>query len=381
VISVVCVFNDAEHLERRLLNSLRRQTAQHEVVTIDNRNNRFSNAASALNSGSAQATGDWVLFAHQDVELLSSDWLRKAENTLQSLSDVGWVGVAGRTSDGAHRGFLRNGAALQGLPFERAVEVQTLDELLLIHKRESAETHYFDEAVPGWHGYGVEACCSAIRKGLKNYVLSLAVWHDSPLTNINGLSDSHEYVWQKHGRAMGKIHTTCGVLPVPSSLWGSDPLRYPKRVLRRMLNLTLLPYGFRDTSVNWFHETMDSLTEASPLIECLHSYADQEPLEARGFGPGPSRRHPIVHRFSGLDLEKVSSTDVVVAPDLAAKFVDNPATLNQLRGATRKCFVCLRIADLTGRVGLLRRLEMSTRPKLTVDSEGTRIAVLDLSAD
>ena len=380
MISIVCVFNNVELLERRLLDSLRTQTARHEVMTVDNRHNRFTNAASALNWGAAQAKGEWVLFAHQDVEFLSSDWLLKAENTLESLRSVGWVGVAGSTTDGAHRGFLRNGAALQGLPFKRAVEVQTLDELLLIHRRESRERKYFDELVPGWHAYGVECCCNALRKGEKNYVLSLPVWHDSPGTNLAGLEEAHQYVWRKHGAALGKIHTSCGVLQ--GSRPGSEGRAsdYFSRAIRRIRNLNLYLLGFRGTSLTWFHETLDSLTHTSKVVHCLHDYANQAPIEAEGFGTHPKQGHPIVHTFSGFDAADLNKGDVVTAPDLAVRLSDNTVVLERLRNRVGKLLVCVRVEQLKSQRSLWEWLrKRSAGHYLTLDKEGESIAVVEMS--
>jgi hypothetical protein len=380
MISVVCVFNNAELLERRLLGSLKQQSADYELLCVDNRNQVFTNAATALNSAARNAKGDWVLFAHQDVEFLSRDWLSTAEKTLEDLSSVGWVGVAGRTKEGAHRGFLRNCAALQGLPFDQAVEVQTLDELLLIHRVKAEGNKYFDQAVPGWHAYGVEACCDAVLRGEKNYVVSLPIWHDSPGTNLAGLEEAHKYVWRKHGSVLGKIYTTCGVLqPSPA---GSDSLAggYPSRAIRRIRNLSLRFYGFRSTSQTWFHETLDSLTEASALVHCLHDYANQDPIEAEGFGTHPKHGHRIVHTFSGFDGTDLDRGDVVTAPDLAARLSDNTAALEQLRSRVGRLLVCAKIEQLRSQRRLWQWLrKRSAGNYLTLDKEGDGIAVVEMS--
>ena len=380
MISIVCVFNNGDLLERRLLRSLKQQSAHYEVLCADNRNQVFSNGATALNVTARQAKGDWILFAHQDVEFLSRDWLSRAENALEGLSSVGWVGVAGRTTAGAHRGFLRNCAALQGLPFDRAVEVQTLDELLLIHRRVSGECKYFDELVPGWHAYGVEGCCDEIRKGGKNYVLSLPVWHDSPGTNLAGLEEAHQYVWRKHGAALGKIYTTCGVLQASRSGAAGLTGGYLSRAIRRIRNLKLHFYGFRSTSLTWFHETLDSLTQNSILVHCLHDYANQDPIEAQGFGAHPKQGHPIVHTFSGLDAADLDKGDVVTAPDLAAKLSDNTVVLERLRNRAGRLLVCVRIEQLGSHKRLWQWLRnRSAGHYLTLDKEGERIAVVEMS--
>ena len=360
------------------MNSLKAQTVRYEVVPVDNCNGRFQNAARALNWGASQATGNWILFAHQDVALLSRDWLKKAEETLEQLDSVGWVGVAGRTAAGEQRGFLRNCAALQGLPFTQPNEVQTLDELLLIHRRNSGARDCFDDEVPGWHAYGVDACCDAIRRGKKNYVLPLPVWHDSSGVNLAGLPEAHEFVWQKHGQALGRIHTTCGDLAEAREL-GDSGASLITRVASRIRNLNLLRHGFRQLTPQWFHETMDSLTAASPLVQCLHDRADQAPIEAEGFGSHPIRRHTIVHTFSGLELESIRARDVVIAQDLAKKLPEDADVLEELKAHVDRVWLCLSIHDLRERPRFWHLVTKRTdAARLTSDLEGELIAVAQI---
>jgi len=53
MISVVCVYNNREMLERRLLNSLEQQSALCELIVVDNRDGAFAGAAKALNHDAA----------------------------------------------------------------------------------------------------------------------------------------------------------------------------------------------------------------------------------------------------------------------------------------------------------------------------------------
>src|SRR5262249_2532584 len=176
--------NDEAVLRERLLASLASQTTPHETITVDNCESRFQSAAAALNWGAARARGDWLLFAHQDVSLIGDDWLARAERLLDDLKLTGWCGVAGSDPSGRFRGMLLDRAALNGEPSDVPIEVQTLDECLLIHRRQNGDSKLFDEQLTGWHAYGVEACCTAIRVGAKNYVLPIPIWHDSKSTNL-----------------------------------------------------------------------------------------------------------------------------------------------------------------------------------------------------
>jgi len=55
MIAIVCVYNDERVLADFLLDSLSRQTAPYELITIDNTKNEFSSAAQALNYGGRKA--------------------------------------------------------------------------------------------------------------------------------------------------------------------------------------------------------------------------------------------------------------------------------------------------------------------------------------
>jgi hypothetical protein len=330
VISVICVYNDRSHLEKRLLDTLRSQHGEHEWILVDNRANRFDGAAKALNWGASQARGDWLVFAHQDVALLSPDWLARAASLLERFRPGGWVGVAGRTDANEFRGFLIDREMLLGTPFEGLVEVQTLDECLLIHRRQDGHT-YFDEGLTGWHAYGVEACCRAICHGQRNYVLPLLIHHDSKSVNLAGLDDAHAYVFRKYGDRMPRVHTSCGVVREPTK-GGRRGFRKVARVVSRKLRDRWAQLsGFRTAYTNHDGEVAERLTDSAPVVEVLHRRANWESVEVKGFVPQPGREKTIVHRFTGLDRDDRHSDCVFIAPDLAEDLPDEPTALDGLR--------------------------------------------------
>ena len=67
-----------------------------ETVLLDNRENRFTSAASALNYGAEQARGEVVVFMHQDVYLWDERTLEKYYNFLIDKPNAiaGLAGVA-----------------------------------------------------------------------------------------------------------------------------------------------------------------------------------------------------------------------------------------------------------------------------------------------
>ena len=85
MISVICVYNNKEILNKYLLKSLKIQTETHELILLDNIGGKFKSASEALNYGGKKAKGDYLMFVHQDVDLCSKTWLENVESILLSL--------------------------------------------------------------------------------------------------------------------------------------------------------------------------------------------------------------------------------------------------------------------------------------------------------
>ncbi|MDQ3755052.1 MAG: glycosyltransferase [Acidobacteriota bacterium] len=360
MISVVCVYNDEDVLAARLLQSLQAQTAAHEVIAVDNRAGRFESGASALNHGARQAKGEWLAFVHQDVSLISSDWLAKAEQMLEEIQPMGWTGSAGVTKDGEFRGWLLDRARLLGAPFDGFVEVQTLDECLLICRRGPDGEPYFDEGLSSWHAYGVEACCRAIAEGRRNYVIPLPVWHDSRSTNMAGLAEAHAYVWRKHGSRLGRIATTCGVLP---DTYAGGPNRasvFLKRAEMWAWKKLHRLGGFRTEYIEQLDEGLELLTKDAPVVESLHRPAPHGIIEARAFLPQPASSRRVLHRFrdfAALTQKDFQTDCVVVMPELAVELLSNEEAARPLFERARRLLICLNVGDLLAQPRLWRRLQ------------------------
>ena len=365
MISVVCVYNDAEVLEKRLVRSLKEQTAKYELVTVDNRAGRFGSAAEALNHGGERATQEWVMFTHQDISFLSTGWLAEAERTLEKLQRTGWVGVVGMTERGDLRAFLVDIASLRGAPFVAPAEVQTLDECLLIHRRKQNGSPYFDTGLEGWHAYGVEACCQAIRDGDVNYVIPLPVWHDSKATNLQGLEEAHKHVWRKHGGAFRRIFTTCGTLPdMYDRADKSFTLSMQIEMWAREKALRVC--GFPTRYVYEFDEALEKLTENLPVVEVLHKSAPYDVIEARSFLPLPKQERRIIHRFCDFGVGDLQSDCVVVTPELAIEIPDRPKEWERLLRNSSRLLVCVDVEDLWKRPKLWRALKGRSASRFVV---------------
>jgi hypothetical protein len=222
MISVICVYNDKYILSKYLLKGLQDQTAEHELILVDNTKDMFSSAAEALNYGGNKARGRYLLFAHQDIDLSSKTWLEEAENILESLGDLGIAGVAGKSEgDPGIISNIKHGNPPKpvGRMVSHPERVQTLDECLMIIPRSVFDVAKFDgETCDGWHLYAVDYCLSLDSLGLNTYVLPMYVYHASA---ANSMSDSY---FVTLGKVLKKHKTHCKVVHTTVGNWNT---RYP----------------------------------------------------------------------------------------------------------------------------------------------------------
>ena len=223
MISVVCVYHNRPLLERSLLESLKGQ-APHQLILVDNRSGAYSSAAKALNYGARRATGEYIMFVHQDVELVGEHWLEAAEVYLEGLTNWGLAGVFGVSAMGGTRdervkGFVWGGENL-GHPLQAPEEVQTLDEIVLIVPR--AAFRGFDQGVfDGWHCYGADYALTMIEEGKRVYVIPGYVCHGRRVDTPTGQDGIRQFVrtlravrpylkrlYRKHGGHFERIYTT-----------------------------------------------------------------------------------------------------------------------------------------------------------------------------
>jgi hypothetical protein len=256
MISIVCPFRNRGILESWLLKSLRTQTARCEIITIDTARHGFSSAAQALNFGGRQARGKYIIFVHQDVDLVSTSWLEDAEALLDSIPNLGIAGVVGSAEGGDSvseriRNVIAHGddRELIGNPISAPVPVQTLDELLLIIPRKVFQMYQFDEhTCDGWHLYGADYCLSMVATGKGVYVIPMYVIHKSKgasagkLAFIINFGLSREYyrtlrrLLTKHKDHFVWIYTTPGYGKWKTTeLLFSQRLKYSAREMIKLL--------------------------------------------------------------------------------------------------------------------------------------------------
>jgi hypothetical protein len=227
MISIICVYNNKILLDNYLLQSLKRQTTEYELILLDNTQRKFQSAAEALNQGGKQANQKYLMFVHQDVDLSSPTFLENVENILDSIERLGIAGVAGKKDSKGVLTIITHDTpptTAGNILIDHIIEVQTLDECLVIIPQEAFNSLHFDEEVcDDWHLYAVDYCLNVTKLGLKSYVLPLTIYHYSPLIPKNlfqilfsigplpkGYYNTLKKVLKKYKPEVECIYTSCG---------------------------------------------------------------------------------------------------------------------------------------------------------------------------
>lgn len=214
-VTIVCCYND-EVQYSRLKKSLARQTLAYALLGIDNREQAFSSCSSALNSVISQVRTEYVIYAHQDIELPEPDMLERFAAYLEQIGEEDILGVAGAAetrrvlekegSKAADRqekrgigdkagtcvlSYVRHGAFLVNageLAYEGLAECDTIDECFFGGHTGSFQKEPFEEKLcDNWHLYAVERCLRARITGSHVWVC------DVPLIHYSGGTINHAY--------------------------------------------------------------------------------------------------------------------------------------------------------------------------------------------
>ena len=213
-VSLVCVFNNPAVREECLDRSVARADLDRvEVIAVDNTERRFPTAGAALNHGARLARHDVVCFVHQDVYLHSLSRLLEVADALGSdPGDWGLLGAAGIDTEGAAIGLLRDRVQLIGASVVEPVEVDSLDEVLFLVRRELVlREPLAEDADLAWHAYAVEYGVRLRELGLRVGAVDLAITHNSLTVNLARLAEAHHRVAELHPAAV-PVRTTCGVV-------------------------------------------------------------------------------------------------------------------------------------------------------------------------
>jgi hypothetical protein len=223
--TIACVYNDLAVRQHCLDRSLDAYTGPIEVeyLPVDNTAHAFTSAGAALNHAVRQASHDVVVMVHQDVYLHDLDRLARAATALDDPR-WGFLGANGVTAGRRSAGRLRDRVILIGDSAPTPVEVDTLDEVLVMARREDLLAEPLSEDPElAWHAYAVEYALRARSRGLLVGAVDTAITHNSLTINLARLDEAHRHVAGAYPH-LTPIHTTCGTVAARPSRLRELPL-------------------------------------------------------------------------------------------------------------------------------------------------------------
>lgn len=212
-VSVICVFNNPKVLQDCLTASVEAGMAEApatEYIPVDNTAGQFSSAGAALNHGASLARNDVVVFVHQDVYLHSLAALEEVAGILLRDHSVGLVGAIGVTPDGRLLGLIRDRVIFLGESSNGLSDVDSLDEVLFMARREQVILHPLAEDRDlSWHAYAVEYGVRLRSLGLRVAATDIPLTHNSLTINLDRLAEAHAWIAKAYPAQM-PVETTCG---------------------------------------------------------------------------------------------------------------------------------------------------------------------------
>lgn len=228
-VTILCVYNKKDTLEKQLLSSLQMQNVEVELVLIDNCTHTYSSAAKALNYGASQATSKYILFVHQDIVFKNEDAVNQIYEFLKQ-NPKAVIGAAGiRIGEKGVISHIVHG--VKQIPagdrdINVATRVDVLDECMMGLEKDIFEEYPFDECTcDGWDLYVVDVCLHSILKQRSIFVLPLDIWHVSPGNPKHAFYRCARRLYKKYRHRVKRIQTCCITIPVPTSML-SFPILY-----------------------------------------------------------------------------------------------------------------------------------------------------------
>lgn len=210
--SIICATNNTAILNSMLIPSLRSQTFRNfETLIVDTSKEVFASAAAALNYGASQATGEYLIFLHHDIEF-SEDFIERLSVYCEQYS-FGIAGVAGAADGNTHKVYstVWHGPDRQiaGIENTSVCNIWSLDECLFIIKRDTF--HKFEDYGNTWHFYAVEYSLRCHEADEPVLLFPLKLYHASTGFSLDGsYYDTLRKVGKRHPN-FDKIRTTMGM--------------------------------------------------------------------------------------------------------------------------------------------------------------------------
>lgn len=237
--SIICASNDKVKLDTILAPSLEKQKFRDfEFLTIKASEHGFKSASETLNYAENVAKGKFLVFVHQDVGLISENFLSQ----LKIYCDKYKFGIAGVAGLLSYSNFQVFSTVYQGPNREIAgkinkevVEAVSLDECLLIIPKK--DFLGFESLGQTWHLYGPEYSLKCKKQELSVLLFPLDIYHFSCGESLN--SNYFDTI-----KLFGKRHKEYKVIPTTMGSWKNNAwlpllvkIRKTKFLLKHLFNL------------------------------------------------------------------------------------------------------------------------------------------------
>lgn len=231
MISIICPSNNKDILEKYLLKSLKKQTyLDYETIIIDTNKKKYNGCVEALYEGINKAKGEYLMFVHHDVCFTDKDELKNIIKYIDNL-DFGVVGVAGAANERNNLiGNITNGPSKEKISnkiITEPTEVQSLDEVLFIIKKDTIKKYPLEKNNKTWHLYAVEYSLKMIDNNKKVYVIPSNIYHASPGYSLNDSYFTYlPKIIKKYKKKYKTINTTVGS-------WFTNSILFKLQMIRR----------------------------------------------------------------------------------------------------------------------------------------------------
>ena len=151
-----------------------------EFICVDQ---KFNNMSSAYNFATDKAKGKFLVYCHQDIEILDTQFCDKVRFVFNNHKDIGFLGPIGSITNHRKRlwfneghensrGWILQGNRITGCGNYNGI-ARLLDGLMMITDKRMD----FPEFLPGIHCLDTMMCMQAESQGLRNWITPLAIRH------------------------------------------------------------------------------------------------------------------------------------------------------------------------------------------------------------
>lgn len=190
--SIVIPVNNNHIYLNNFLRTVKKQTfTDFEIIVIDSIHKRYKSAAEAFSTIEHKINGEFIIFAHQDINFMEDDFLEKLKIQCEKTI-FGIAGLAGKTkimgkydivTQILHTSNMTAAGTVNN--FTEPIETENLDECFIIIPKKIYKYSKFEYFADTWHLYATEYCLQMKNKGEKCYILPMSIWHNCKENSLN----------------------------------------------------------------------------------------------------------------------------------------------------------------------------------------------------